>query len=1079
MKTTAVYQSSPYNARYSLVRLLKFAKIRSTHFTRKEANSQEPRMLSPSSTGGVLEKLINGHWLVAVVLAIQALTSLQASTLVGHWPFDDPAAATTLVDISGYGNHGVYTSDPFGVTGIHGHAKRFDGWSDRAEIPWPSELELSEEGTDFSLSFWIRLEAGAKGKWRTLMSISEGMDDGFTIRLHPHTNQLVVKVTQNNGTRVGNYSGESLPINTWTHVAVVKQDEQLKIYFDAVLVHSVTVGPNVTGNKGTFYVGNETGPHGTKCSLDDLRYYQGALQIENIQTLATRPDTRKPSAQLVAHWPFDEPNDSVTLLDISGNGNHGIYVSNPVSVAGVVDAARHFNGWSDRVEVPHSPELELGAAGADFSVSYWIRLEAAATGKWRTLMTKTDGSNRTFTIRLYPRTNQLVVNVTRSDGTEVRGYSVELLELNTWSHVAVVKEDDQLKIYLDAMLVHTATVGIDVSSNKGTFYIGNQTGPHGTTCSLDDLRLYQGALRESEISDLADTFTLRNLNNDAMWVWQRKGKLILTDPKELDELVRFCKANHISTVYFFAGTFKNYSDQDWETVISTLHTNRISIEALLGNWTWLMPEGGWSDWRFEDRTAGLERVKAVLDYQARHRQSPESCFDGIHLDVEIHEIEGIDPFTGESIDQNHRISWFLELIQQIELARTAMGFSEVEVPYHWDIGPHYPTQASAEVECTDEEKPGWQCIFDQLEKITFMSYADRTHVIDAIMFPELVYLDSMEHPPPVRFATEFQRQFKSFQLDPIGMGNEDWLAVTNLRENINSMMLSRPYFVGWAMHPYDNANENHGQYPDWVSRQGTCRYPSSILFNVNEDPKTIPSNKDTRFSDKVFVKINLKAHPDHAYSGNLTKNMMIFLPIGYGYGDEKKLRELKDNSDKPLYRNIAPLRWFGVNRSQFSWWELSDGLKKEELADKGVAWENPANHFNPNLGVVRNIVLEKGGLYRLVFFYNSDFVSQSISRTIVADYGKSGEGRDISDPVEITIYLGQMPDVNVHSDAEHANDSLFFYDSDLDGLQDPEESIFGTNPFNYDTDGDNFSDDEELDRNSDPRDPSSTPVTVQ
>ena len=56
------------------------------------------------------------------------------------------------------------------------------------------------------------------------------------------------------------------------------------------------------------------------------------------------------------------------------------------------------------------------------------------------------------------------------------------------------------------------------------------------------------------------------------------------------------------------------------------------------------------------------------------------------------------------------------------------------------------------------------------------------------------------------------------------------------------------------------------------------------------------------------------------------------------------------------------------------------------------------------------------------------------------------------------------------------NTGTTFPDTDNDGLTDPEEKLYGTDPTNPDTDGDGVSDGDEVAAGSDPTDPASVPV---
>ncbi len=63
------------------------------------------------------------------------------------------------------------------------------------------------------------------------------------------------------------------------------------------------------------------------------------------------------SAELVAHWTFDEGSGNIAY-DSSGNGNDGT-INGAEWDAGKYGPALHFNGQDNYVEVPTSDSLEI------------------------------------------------------------------------------------------------------------------------------------------------------------------------------------------------------------------------------------------------------------------------------------------------------------------------------------------------------------------------------------------------------------------------------------------------------------------------------------------------------------------------------------------------------------------------------------------------------------------------------------------------------------------------------------------------------------------------------------------------
>ncbi len=315
---------------------------------------------------------------------------------------------------------------------------------------------------------------------------------------------------------------------------------------------------------------------------------------------------------------------------------------------------------------------------------------------------------------------------------------------------------------------------------------------------------------------------LSDREGDAIWVWRRTRALRESangDPTVLNDFIQFCHENRITEVYVYAGDIHATRDQ-FPALLAQLHANGIRVEALMGEGTWLMPTGGWDHpdnnlSGTHDRSDGLATVAELLVYQEEHL--PDQRFDGIHFDLEIQTLirdNGLpwtDPDTGDPIGDEQRIRYYLEFVDAVLALRDAFEFGPEDLPFNWDMPMHMDRPGFAAMPWPPEAptKPGWQHLFQRFDRITFMTYADRAHYITGGMEAELAYLDALQRsprqsPPPVRFSLEFQRQFKHHILENIGFANEEYQSLANLRNNVESVLHNRDYFVGWANHAFDN-----------------------------------------------------------------------------------------------------------------------------------------------------------------------------------------------------------------------------------------------------------------------------------
>ncbi|MFO0701100.1 MAG: LamG-like jellyroll fold domain-containing protein [Nitrospira sp.] len=235
----------------------------------------------------------------------------------------------------------------------------------------------------------------------------------------------------------------------------------------------------------------------------------------------------------LAHWPCDQGPDTQLLVDQSSNANNGKMNSGQFISDGRFNGAITFNG-TNYAEVSHSGSLELGKDGADFTVSFWFRLAQDHTGSWRCIMHKGKSTyQRTFALWMVPSDNRIHFRISTDQEFNSGGNSSTELTLNAWHHIAYVKTGTELRLHINGKLDASASLTGTVIGNDGPIYLGGDPWHPGILGSVDDIRIYNYALTEVMIQNLAATgeTTPAELN----------PPFILTDQRTEDELKQLRK----------------------------------------------------------------------------------------------------------------------------------------------------------------------------------------------------------------------------------------------------------------------------------------------------------------------------------------------------------------------------------------------------------------------------------------------------------------------------------------------------------------------------------------------------------
>jgi YD repeat-containing protein len=225
--------------------------------------------------------------------------------------------------------------------------------------------------------------------------------------------------------------------------------------------------------------------------------------------LLAAPLVRQSQPALVGHWAFDEGSGTVAA-DSSGNGNNATLLNGPTWTQGRVGAgAVSFDGVDDRLTTANP-----SAVPNNFTVSFWANPDAAheIDPEGTSGVGGVSGQRYAWWPTFQPGGDAGAGISVGTNGVSVyeHGFShmpatlVYQAQISGWTHVAVVYENKQPKLYLNGVLVKTGLVSPrnavwttpqDVGGNVYGFYDGQ----------LDDVRLYGGAVSAADISALAGT----------------------------------------------------------------------------------------------------------------------------------------------------------------------------------------------------------------------------------------------------------------------------------------------------------------------------------------------------------------------------------------------------------------------------------------------------------------------------------------------------------------------------------------------------------------------------------------------
>jgi hypothetical protein len=197
------------------------------------------------------------------------------------WYRFEEGSGNLVGDSSGRGYNGTHNATY--APGRLGMSLEFNG-TNRAVVPYTEGFTWGNDNADFTVEYWLYITVPPTGAWRCVTH--KGIDDCGTGNrttaqwLGPGSMQIYPAISTVSSCNEY-FVGPTLPLNTWTHFADVKQGTTHYVYVNGTLAQSGPVNPSV-GNLGPYYIGWDPWYTGINGRLDELRVYTRALSASEV-----------------------------------------------------------------------------------------------------------------------------------------------------------------------------------------------------------------------------------------------------------------------------------------------------------------------------------------------------------------------------------------------------------------------------------------------------------------------------------------------------------------------------------------------------------------------------------------------------------------------------------------------------------------------------------------------------------------------------------------------------------------------------------------------------------------------------
>jgi len=380
-----------------------------------------------------------------------------ASNVSLHLKMDGANGSTTFTDsspnalaVTAVGNAQISTAQ----SKYNGSAGYFDGTGDYLSIAANSAIDLGSG--DFTIEFWVRPAAKTNavdavfgyGNY-SCMFYHNGTNWTLEMSSTGSSNQLVITCT--------------VTLNTWQHIAIVRNGSSIVVYKDGVSSATGTFTGTVTTNARTLRIGDNGNSQNINGYIDELKITKGVARYTSA---------------------FTSPPIPSTCTDLTRSKNVG-------TLTGGVDynfsngGSLVFDGTNDYVNIPASTNLTFGTG--DFTMEVWFKTRAKtmlypallsvnlawAANVWVLIDRHNVTAPTKFTFHVYNIASPTLTSVTAPSN-------------GVWYNVVVTRIGTLFSMYVNGVLESTATSsasidgGVSNSINLGrqftsdsTYYDGN------------------------------------------------------------------------------------------------------------------------------------------------------------------------------------------------------------------------------------------------------------------------------------------------------------------------------------------------------------------------------------------------------------------------------------------------------------------------------------------------------------------------------------------------------------------------------------------------------------------------------
>jgi hypothetical protein len=289
----------------------------------------------------------------------------------------------------------------------------------------------------------------------------------------------------------------TLNLNSWNHIALVRNGSNIALYGNGSLIGSVTSSASIYQSGNYVFVGKGQSAFYFPGYIANYRFVNGTAVYTSAFTPPIAPLKAIPNTNLLLNFTNAAIYDASAQNDVTTVGN--AQASSTITSKWGTTSMR-FDGSGSYLTMPIPSGASTTITSGDFTIEFWLNPSTVAPASQALVGTRYNDSANNINWGMYLAYNQLGFFSYSSSQTLIGSITHQTtLSINTWYHCALVRSGSTFTLYVNGVagsstLTSSATMGqFDTTLYVGRF--GAVTALGIFTGYIQDLRITRGVAR--------------------------------------------------------------------------------------------------------------------------------------------------------------------------------------------------------------------------------------------------------------------------------------------------------------------------------------------------------------------------------------------------------------------------------------------------------------------------------------------------------------------------------------------------------------------------------------------------------